>query len=278
MSAPEAPLPRGEQHTDPPTEADGGALHPEDAAWMARRSASAPMVLGLLSVALSPILLGLFFGPLSLRAGIDLYRRGTRGAATVVAIGTGLVGVILSITMALVWGSILASVLLGRDAMRAAEGWRGQQVRTSMFDALVAGDARAIDLAKPVDGAARHAVLVIGVGFEPCALAIRGISEVADRYPDVPVVIVDREASTEDVRAFARQHGTASVERFFFIGRASALPAPLDQAAALPTLVVIGGNSAVEHAIVGAHPAVDIEKLIRGDAALPAEPPAAGTR
>jgi arginase family enzyme len=65
-------------------------------------------------------------------------------------------------------------------------------------------------------------------------------------------------------------HGTAAVERFLFVGRAETLPPPLDQAAALPTLIVIGGDRAVEHAIVGAHAREDLEKLLRGDAAKPA--------
>lgn len=266
-------------HDDPSSsaaEASGDALHPVDAAWMSRRSAAAPMVLGILSILLSPILLGLFFGPLGLRSGIDLYRRGTRTAATVLAIATGFLGIVLSITLALVWGSILASVLLGRDAMRAAEGWRGREVRVAMMDAGIDGAAREIDLSRPVEGAPRHAILVIGVGWEPCAAAIRSLSEAAERFPEVPVVILDREASAEEVRDYARMHGTAAVERFIFVGKAQALPTPLDQAAALPTLVIIGPNRTVEHAVVGAHPTLDIEKLLRGDAAAPTQPAASG--
>jgi hypothetical protein len=45
------------------------------------------------------------------------------------------------------------------------------------------------------------------------------------------------------------------------------LPAPLDQAAAIPTLVIIAADGTVEYAIVGARPGSDIEKLLRGDAA-----------
>lgn len=278
MPAPQDPTAHDEPASNTPDALEGEALHPADAAWMARRSAAAPMVLGILSVLLSPILLGLFFGPLGLRSGIDLYRRGTRTAGTVLAIATGFLGIVLSITLALVWGSILSSVLLGRDAMRAAEGWRGREVRVAMMASLVDGAPREIDLSRPVEGAPRHAILVIGVGWEPCATAIRSLSEAADRYPEVPVVILDRQASAEEVRTFARMHGTASAERFLFIGGAESLPPPLDQAAALPTLVIIGANRTVEHAVVGAHPSLDIEKLLRGDAAAPAQPAAEGAR
>jgi hypothetical protein len=248
-------------------DARGDPLHPVDAAWMSQRSAAAPVVLGILSIILSPILLGLFFGPLGLRSGIDLYRRGTRTAGTVLAIATGFLGVVLSITMALVWGSVLASVLLGRDAMRAAEGWRGSEVRVAMMQSLAAGGSREIDLSQPVEGAPRHAILVIGVGWEPCAAALRSLSEAADNHPDVPIVVLDRGASAEEMRAFARTHGTGSVERFLFVGMAASLPTPIDQAAALPTLILVGPDRKVEHAVVGAHPSDDIEKLLRGDAA-----------
>lgn len=243
------------------------ALHPEDAAWVARRSPTAPIVLGVLSILLSPILLGLFFGPLALRAGIDLRRQGVRGAATIVAIATSLVGIVLSVTTALLWGAVLSGVLLGRDAMRTAESWRGEEIRSSMIAARVAGVETEIDLAKPVAGAPRHAILFVGVGWDPCVQAVRALSEVAGNHPDVPVIVIDREAPAAEVEAFTRLHGTAAVERFSFVGPVTTLPAPLEQAAALPTLVIVGPDGVIEHAIVGAHPATDIEKLLRGDAA-----------
>jgi hypothetical protein len=83
----------------------------------------------------------------------------------------------------------------------------------------------------------------------------------------VPVIVLDREAPANEVEAFARQHAGAAAERFLFVGPVTTLPAPLDQAAAIPTLVIIGVDGTVEYAIVGAHPTSDIEKLLRGDAA-----------
>lgn len=253
------------------------AMHPDDAAWIARKSSTAPIVLGVLSILLSPILLGLFFGPLALRAGIDLRRQGVRGFGTVVAIAASLVGIVASVTTALLWGAVLAGVLLGRDAMRTAESWRGEQVQSAMVDARVASATMQVDLARPVPGAPRHAILVIGVGWEPCAEAIRTLAEAAVAYPDVPVIVLDRESSADKIEAFTRLHGGDVTARFLFVGPVETLPAPLGQAAALPTLVVVGADGTVEHAIVGAHPTSDIEKLLRGDAARP-RPPVAGAR
>ncbi|MEY3144313.1 MAG: hypothetical protein RLY21_2806 [Planctomycetota bacterium] len=242
-------------------------LHPEDAAWIARRSPVAPIVLGVLSILLSPVLLGLFFGPLALRAGIELRRQGVRGAGTIVAIATSLVGIIVSVTTALLWGAVLSGVLLGRDAMRTAESWRGEVIRSSTVDARVAGVETQIDLARPVAGAPRHAILFIGVGWDPCAQAVRTLSEAAANHPDVPVIVIDREAPAQQVEAFTRLHAAASAERFAYVGPIAELPAPLEQAAALPTLVIVGSDGVIEYAIVGAHPTTDIEKLLRGDAA-----------
>lgn len=252
----------------PPASNDASeALHPDDAAWVARKSPTAPLVLGVLSVLLSPVLLGLFFGPLALRAGIDLRRQGVRGAGTIVAIATSLVGIIASITMALLWGAVLSGVLLGRDAMRTAESWRGEEVRSAMVEARVAGETRQVDLAKPVAGAPRHAILFVGVGWQPCADAIRTLSEAAANHPEVPVIVIDRDAPAKEVEAFTRLHAVGGAERFLFVGPVDTLPAPLEQAAALPTLVVVGPEGVVEQGIVGAHPTTDIEKLLRGDAA-----------
>ena len=243
------------------------ALHPDDAAWIARRSPTAPIVLGVLSIVLSPILLGLFFGPLALRAGIELRRQGVRGAGTIVAIATSLVGIIASVTTALLWGAVLSGVLLGRDAMRTAESWRGEEVRSAMVEARVAAGTVEIELARPAGGAPRHAILFVGVGWEPCAEALRTLGEAAAGRPEVPVIVLDREAPANEVEVFARQHAGVAAERFLFVGPVTTLPAPLDQAAAIPTLVIIGADGTVEYAIVGAHPTSDIEKLLRGDAA-----------
>jgi hypothetical protein len=243
------------------------ALHPDDAAWIARRSPTAPIVLGVLSIVLSPILLGLFFGPLALRAAIELRRQGVRGAGTIIAIATSLVGIIVSVTAALLWGAVLSGVLLGRDAMRTAESWRGEEVRSAMVEARAAAGTVEIDLARPSGGAPRHAILFVGVGWDPCAEALRTLGEAAAGHPEVPVIVLDREAPASEVEAFARQHAGVAAERFLFVGPVTTLPAPLDQAAAIPTLVIIAADGTVEYAIVGARPTSDIEKLLRGDAA-----------
>jgi hypothetical protein len=247
-----------------------------DDAWLARKSPAAPIALGILSVLLSPLLLGLFFGPLGLRAGLDLRRRGVHRVGTGVAIVSSLLGIVLSVATALLWGSILAGVLLGRDAMRQAEAWRGRQVPSTTVQALVGGTPTSLDLARPAQGAMRQAILIIEVGQPPCHEAVRTLSEVSERFPEVPVLVIDRVARAEDVWNFVRMQGTGAAERFICVGDVDALPAPLDQAAAIPTFLVIDKEGSIEKAIVGLHPAADVEKLMGGAGALPAESPQGG--
>lgn len=250
-------------------------LDPVDAAWLARKSPAAPIILGVLSIALSPLLLGLFFGPLGLRAGIDLRRRGVRGIGSVLAVATSAVGIVLSVTTALLWGALLSSVLLGRDAMRAAEQWRGREIASTTVAALVGGVPREIDLSRPSGTSPRRAILIIDVGQPMCDLAVRSLSEVASDFPEVDVVVVSRDDDPRDVWSFVRLHGLESALRFTCVGALDALPPPLDQAAAIPTFLVVDQNGAIEQAIVGLHPADDLRKLMGGAGALPDEPPAA---
>jgi hypothetical protein len=88
--------------------------------------------------------------------------------------------------------------------------------------------------------------------------------------------VIDRVARAEDVWNFVRMQGTGAAERFICVGDVDALPAPLDQAAAIPTFLVIDKEGSIEKAIVGLHPAADVEKLMGGAGALPAESPQGG--
>lgn len=246
------------------------ALDPVDSAWLARRSALALLVLGIVSIATSPIILGLLFGPLGMRSGIDLWRRGTRNASTAAAVATSFAGIVLSVMSALLWGALLAGVLLGRDAIRAAESWRGEEIRSTELASLVGAEPVAFDPARPAGDAPRQVLLFIAVDFEPCADAVRALSEAARAHPGIPIAVVDQAARAERVQEFVRGVVGAGAEPFRCVGASASMPPPLDGLAAMPTLVVVARDGRIEKALVGAHPAADIEKLLRGDAALPA--------
>lgn len=261
----------------PPRTPDAGAgaeplpLDPVDAAWLARRTPTAPIVIGVISIVTSPILLGLLFGPLGLRSGIDLWRTGVRRAGTVVAIAASLLGIVLSVTAAVTWAALLAGVLLGRDAIRAAEGWRAQPLARMTVDALHGNARTPVDLSRLKPGARRQAMLFVEAGADPCRDALRSLADAARAHADVPIIVVDRTGRAEDLRAFATAAAGPGAEAFYYVAPLSSPPAPLEALAALPTLVIVGADGRIEKALVGAHPTSDVEKLLRGDAALAAD-------
>ena len=80
-------------------------LDPADIAWRQNRSAVAPLAFGVIGLALSPLLLGLIVGPLGMRAGIDLWRTGTRRPAVVLGVAASFLSIVVSVVAALLWGS-----------------------------------------------------------------------------------------------------------------------------------------------------------------------------
>jgi hypothetical protein len=227
-------------------------LDPIDRAWIARRFAGAPLIYGLIAIATSLLMLGLLFGALGLRAGLDLWRTGTRRGIVAIGIAVSFAGIVASVVWAVVWGSILASVLLGRDAMREAERWRG----TEMMELSTQG----VEIVPPPEGVERTALLFIRVGWDPCAEAIRTAAAVAATVPNCRLILVDPTASTTAIRAFGLAHGAETA----VIGGGFTFPPPLDGVAAFPTLVVIDRSGVIESALVGAHPASDLELVYNG--------------
>jgi hypothetical protein len=112
------------------------ALDPIDQEWLRRRSAAGPLAFGVIGLVTSPLLLGLAFGALGMRAGVDLWRHGTRRPVVAVGIGASFAAVVTSVIGALLWGSVLTTVLLGRDAMRETERWRGRTVEAVQVRAV----------------------------------------------------------------------------------------------------------------------------------------------
>ena len=241
------------------------SLDPIDRAFLAQRFAAGPLILGLISIVTSLVLIGLLFGALGVRAGVDLWRAGSRSGVVIAGLITSVIGVVVSIAWTIMWGAILASVLLGRDAIREAQKWRGLDVIAVSAPALDERGATTVQFSALPSGIERTALLFISVGGEPCIDALRGAALVVATMPSCQLVIVDANAPVEAVRAFAARYGSNAAA----IGSEFAFPPPLARVAAFPTLVIVDAHGRIESAIVGTHPNEDITKIMRGDAALP---------
>ncbi len=175
-------------------------------------------MLGLLT---APILLGLLFASLGLRSGLDQFRRGIRGVVPMLGVIVSATGLLVGVASALLWGALLSGVLLARDAMRTAEGWRGTTVEATAFPALhdgattmlrlSIGDAPqpvSTDAAASSDAAARpatvrRAIVFVRLGTVPSDDLLRELAGASLRHPEVPLVIVD-----------AEQPGSGATQRF----------------------------------------------------------------
>jgi len=251
-----------------PSAPDARELDPIDQEWLRRRSAAGPLAFGVIGLVTSPLLLGLAFGALGMRAGIDLWRQGTRRSIVALGIGASFAAVVLSIMGALLWGSVLTTVLLGRDAIRETERWRGRTLEAVEVATLLPdGGAAAITL-RATGGAPRLAMLFVRIDSTASTEAVRTLAAALGRHPGVPALLVDPLAPAEDVRTYARGLGLAAAA----VGAGVPLPPPLDGVAAFPTLVVIDASGRIESAIVGGRTPADLNLLLGGAAADP--PPA----
>lgn len=264
-------------------------LDPVDVAWLQRRPSSGALILGVLSLLTAPLLLGLIFAPLGLRAALDSRRRGIGGPVVAGGLVLSGAGLLASISAALLWGALLSGVLLGRDAILATEGLRGQSVQPIAVQAKTRGGSRPLLLAprtgeeQPLDPdrprqpfaprgeapAPRIMVLVVRLGTEPSASALVELATASQRHPEVPIIFVDQERSADEIETAARSAGAAIADRDWFLGADAALPPPLDAIAATPTFIVVAADGRIERALVGVYPASELEKLLRGDARLP---------
>jgi hypothetical protein len=237
-------------------------LDPVDADWLRRRSAAMPLGLGVVGLLGSVLLLGLLFGPLGLRAAIDLWRSGTRRFAVIVGGGVSAAAIVASVVVAMLWGSLLASVLLGRDAMRLAERWRGREVLAASIPGRSA-EGEAADLALARGGT--PAVLVfIDVLIDPAsdlaATALAHASEAAAAAGARLAVAAPRATATDLDAWIGVEGGLGGVA--WRGDAATRWPEPLDAVAAFPTTVVIDGTGRIAGALVGVHPVEDLRRLI----------------
>lgn len=247
--------------TDAPTDLDPATLDPADRAWLERRATVGSCVLGVVSIITSPFALGLLFGALALRGSIDMRRRGIRGALPVAGIVLGFVGTSASIAFAIVWGSLLVGVLLGRDAIRQTEQWRGRTLEATAIE-LRDGGTRGLG----ADGAVcdRTALIFVDAASPVAADALASAAAAALLHERCCVVVIDLSGDPDAAaRALAASGATLPVAV-----ATQRLPAPLDAVAATPTTVVIDSARRIEAAVVGVRPREDLEKLFRGDAAI----------
>jgi hypothetical protein len=240
-------------------------LDPIDQEWLRRRSALGPLAFGVIGLVTSPLLLGLAFGALGMRAGIDLWRQGTRRAVVVVGISASFVAVVTSIIAALLWGSVLTTVLLGRDAMRETERWRGRTIEPVAVSAVTGSGAATTIPLRPSGGAARTVLLFVRVDSETSHTAAQAVADALSRNPSIPSLLIDPLAPADAVLRFARASGLDAT----VIGQESTLPEPLDSVAAFPTIVVIDAEGRIEAAIVGSRSSADLDPLLKGPGAPP---------
>ncbi len=251
--------------TDPALGAD--QLHPADRAFLAQKFAGGPLIFGLISIASSVIILGMIPGALGLRAGIDLWQRGVRRGMVIAGVVLSFVGVAASILCALLWGSILAGVLLGRDAMRETERWRGEVVEPFSLTAIesISGDTFSLEIPPKDERVERVVLLLAGVGETPSAEAISTAVRVAERHPQCRLLVVTPLSARDDGKAFATIASASTAVAV--VGSDAMLPAPMNSVSAFPTMVFIDRAGRIEFALVGSRREEELDRLFSGEAA-----------
>lgn len=199
--------------------------------------------------------------------GLDLWRGGTRRASVAFGIASGLVAIVLSTIAALLWGSVLSTVLLGRDAMRETESWRTREVDARPLRATGPEGEREIAL-RPSQGQSRLLVVAL-IGTDTTSREFLAVlAEALPRHPECGIVLVDMGESA-DLLDVARRAGVNAP----VLLSAAALPPPLDRISGIPTTVVIDQMGRIESALVGSRPPSEIERVLSGAGALGVESP-----
>lgn len=242
-------------------------LDPIDRAFLAQRFAGGPLVFGAISIITSVCILGLVPGTLGLRSGIDLWRAGCRRTIVIAGIATSAVGIVASVIGALLWGALLAGILLGRDAMRETERWRGRTVDACTLDAWHP-DGRQVIAWPIVDGGTdRLALLFITTdpATDPIVTteAITSAARVAAAHPTCRFAVVAPFASAEEAQSTVIASGTPCA----IVHAPIELPQPLDAVSAFPTLVTIDRSGRIEFALVGARGDDELARIFSGESA-----------
>jgi hypothetical protein len=197
-----------------------------------------------------------------MRMGLDLWRGGTRRLLVASGIAASLAATVLSVAAALAWGSLLSSILLGRDAMRETERWRGRQLDAGLLDVHERGVevSRAL---RPTPPNKRLVVLVVQVDTAPCRQALEAIAELLPTHSDAELLVIAPSASGESLARFLSTMPVFQSDVPAYLV-ASPLPEPLDGIAAFPTTIVVDAHGVIEAAVVGARTREDWNRLLGG--------------
>ena len=173
-----------------------------------------------------------------------------------------MLAVVCSVIAAVLWGSVLAGVLLTRDALRETERWVGMPVPAVEVAARGADGDRSRRIAAG-EGRARLALVFITPEHEASDETLRILAELSPSFPSVGLLVVGTQSSVDATRR-AVLHSGLDVEA---IGGETALPAPIDAVAITPTIVVIDRDGRIESAASGGRPAAEIKRMLEGPAA-----------
>ncbi len=260
-----------QKHRHAPSHESLRELDPIDRAFLAQRFAGGPLLFGVISIVTSVCILGLVPGTLGLRSGIDLWRAGCHRAIVIAGIATSAVGLVASVIGALLWGALLAGILLGRDAMRETERWRGRTLDACTLDAWHPGGRRAVGWPLADAGTDRLALLFITTdpATDPIVTtqAIASAARVAAAHPACRFTLVAPFASAEEAQATVIASGVPCA----IVHAPIDLPQPLDAVSAFPTLVTIDRSGRIEFALVGARGDDELARIFSGEAARTAQ-------
>lgn len=246
-----------------PTATDDPTLDPVDAAWQRRQQAIGPLALGVIALVLSPLLVGLVVGPLGLRSAVDQLRRGQRSGSLYLGLAANLCAIVVSVVAALLWGSLLATILLGRDAMRETERWRGQKLDATEVSTIGPAGRSARTL-RPASAEADRVVLVfVRSDSEISRDYIRAIARLSSPDDHAEILVMDPVLGAAAAGSLAAACGVD----YAAIDPMNPLPAPLGSVALFPSIVAIDRDGLIENAVAGARTDAEILRILRGPGA-----------
>lgn len=253
-----------------PTATDDSTLDPVDAAWQRRQRAIGPLAFGVIALVLSPLLVGLVVGPLGLRSAVEQLRRGQRGGALYLGLAANLCAIVVSVVAALLWGSLLATILLGRDAMRETERWRGQTL-DAVEVSTIGSSGRSARTLRPAAADSDRIVLVfVRSDSEISREYIRAIARLSSPDDHAEILIMDPVLGAIAAGKLAADCGV----EYASLDPVHPLPTPLDSIALFPSIVAIDRDGRIENAVAGARTDAEIVRILKGPRAMadPARP------
>ncbi|MSR40636.1 MAG: hypothetical protein EXS10_01865 [Phycisphaerales bacterium] len=226
------------------------------------RASNLPLLcgaLGLASLLLSPFIIGLLPGALGLRTSIDARRIGFRGILISGGMTLSVIGLTLSIVAALVWGGMLATILMSREAERDAVIWRGREIKpfTLQLDSESSFDFAAFREQHPTH---RLVLLFWSSAFDPCKEGVAHAIEAADGIDEVTLLGIAPEDTLASGHAFLGADA-ANIPTAYGTQR---LPPPLETAGVRPTIVVVHPDGHIELVLLGVRGTAELKRAFVG--------------